>query len=182
MLIQPIQNINCCGGKKQSPAFGSIGLYKDCFGVELIQVWNTAKKEDAQVLINGERYYPLISRAAKEATNMLRTLGEKITKEENLSKLRELLTKAVGIDIMPGLEKERPLSGNRTCKLKGILGGDVAIANYKTVAQKGTPKYHAKGSKSESSYEFLSIELDPHEKFNVSLSREEIAQLGKMQP
>lgn len=181
MFIQPI-NMNYCEGKQQSPAFKSIALYRDCYGVELIQIWNGALREDGHVLIYGESYYPLLSDAAKKATEMLRDLGEKITQNENMQKLRKLLTQAVGEDIIKGLEKERPLSGGKTFSLKRFLGGDIAIANYKTVAQKGVPKYHAKGSVSSDSCEVLSIELDPHEKLNVSLTRKEIAKLGKTQP
>lgn len=169
---------------QSSQSFKGVNLYRDCFGIEFIQIWNTVKKDDGKVLLNGAGYYPLAknSKAAKDVTNMLRTLGEKITQPENMKKVRELLTQVVGVDILPEAEKLRHLEQNRTFRLKNLMGGDVTIENYKTVAQKGTPEYHAKGSKSESSYEILSIALDPKEKINVTLTREELAKLKKPQP
>lgn len=180
MKINGINNANAQSGQ----SFKGVNLYRNCFGIELIQIWNTAKKDDGKVLLNGQGYYPLAknSKAAKDLTNMLRTLGEKITQQENMKNVRELLTQIVGVDILPEANKLRHLEQNRTFRLKNLMGGDVVIENYKTVAQKGNPEYHAKGSKSESSYEILSIELDPQEKVNITLTREELAKLKKPQP
>lgn len=176
-----VQKINSTYNKK-SPAFKSIGLYKDYSGLEFIQVWNSLEREDGKIFIDGEHYFSLTSKAAKEATEMLRKFGEKITENEHMQKLREILTKAVGVDIIPALEEARPLPLGKTFNLKNVLGGDVAIANYKTVIQNGIPKYYAKGSVSKDSHEVLSIGLNPDEMINFPLTRGEIAKLGKLQP
>lgn len=182
MRINSISNQNT--QNKQS--FKGVNIFRnDWTNMLSIGIW--AKKEEDGLVqyCGGRNNYPLDlgnSDAAKTLTEMLRNIGSKITETENMKKVRELLNQVVGVDILPEAEKVRDYHGVEKYTFKNKMGGDVALADLKTIAQKGMPEYHPQGSKSKGSYEILAIALDEKEQVNVTLTREELAQLGKPQP
>lgn len=181
MRINSISNQNT--QNKQS--FKGVNIFaSEWSDLHTLGVWVTKHEEDDAVEFIQGRSGSLElgkSQAAKTLTEMVRNLGQKVTESENMKKVRALLTQVVETDIIPVLEKPRDYDG-QAYTYKDRIGGERVLSDIKTAAQKGILKYHAKDSTGKGSYEVLSIELDPKEKINVSITREELAQLGKPQP
>lgn len=180
MQVSKINNQN----PRSTQSFKGVNIFRsDYTNLMSVAVWATKQAEDDAVHFIDGKFGGMhslgTSESAKNLTNMLRNLGEKMVDPENLTKAKALFSKVVTSDIVPALEKvhndfEAPYS------LKSIIA-ETSLADMKTVIDKGHPKYSPEGRYSKNSYRVLSLEFAPAEKVEVQITREQLAKLGLTQ-
>lgn len=118
-----LSNPNCCGGKKQSPAFKSI-FYHNSELEWVVYVPNKVANGAIKYMGMELGILPVV----KTIEEMVINLGEKVKETKNFRKIKQLLKQAID-EVSPTIEKEKELIE------------DVNIRNMRTVLRKGKPRY-----------------------------------------
>lgn len=140
MLVQNIQNTN-----NQNPSFSSVRMFKEMSpkGMRMgISVFDDGKKGLVQLTGLPEGLEPVLgnSKDAKILEGMLKNLKNKITENENIAQVRELM-KGIRERFKPELEDW--FAGPKTGK-KYMLS-KTSLDSLDDAIKHGSPEYYEKG-------------------------------------
>jgi len=160
MKICKINNQNT----KNNQSFKGVNIYRNSEKIISLGIISSNSLADDAVHFfnNGATYLLANTQNAKKLTDMVKDLGENITANKNMEKVRELLSKLFKSDIMPEIEAKQSfeLHGkNYNFTYKEIIG-ETGLADIELVVRNGKPDYIPKGLSTRYRNPDLAIRLD----------------------